>query len=132
MNPKSGSAGNAVSPSAPKVAEKADDADPGEASKAKARELETRTGKYGSIFIKPHKPLPSDEDKEKKPHWIELVMTDEANQPVVGEAYRVTLPDETVAEGSLDEKGFARIDGIEPGSCKVTFPNLDKEAWDDA
>ena len=27
---------------------------------------------------------------------------------------------------------FARIEGIEPGTCKVTFPRLDKEAWEKA
>jgi hypothetical protein len=45
--------------------------------------------------------------------------------------YRITLPDgETVAEGTLDDKGFARVDGIEPGTCKITFPDLDKDAWE--
>ena len=41
----------------------------------------------------------------------------------------MTLPDGTVAGGTLDEKGLARLEGIEPGSCKITFPNLDEEAW---
>jgi type VI secretion system secreted protein VgrG len=60
-------------------------------------------------------------------------MIDEANEPVTGMAYRVTLSDgETVAEGTLDEKGTARIEGIEPGNCKVTFPDLDKSAWEEA
>ena len=41
------------------------------------------------------------------------------------------LPDgETVAQGSLDEKGWARVDGIDEGSCKVTFLDLDKDAWE--
>jgi type VI secretion system secreted protein VgrG len=49
---------------------------------------------------------------------------------VPGEEYQVTLPDgSTVASGTLDEKGKARVEGIDPGSCKVTFPNLDKDAW---
>jgi hypothetical protein len=43
----------------------------------------------------------------------------------------VTLPDGTVHEGSLDHNGFARVDGIEnPGSCDITFPELDDGAWD--
>jgi hypothetical protein len=32
--------------------------------------------------------------------------------------------------GTLDGKDFARIDGIEPGTCKITFPELDKYAWE--
>ena len=56
----------------------------------------------------------------------------EDDEPVPGEVYRVTLPDGKVAEGTLDEKGFARVEGIDPGTCKVTFPNLDQEAWEKA
>jgi hypothetical protein len=41
------------------------------------------------------------------------------------------MPDKTVKEGTLNEKGWARVDGIkDAGQCKITFPNLDKEAWD--
>ncbi len=63
-------------------------------------------------------------------HWIEIEMVDEAEQPVVGEAYRVTLPDGKKVEGGLDEKGQVRIDGIkQPGWCRISFPNLDLAAW---
>jgi len=71
------------------------------------------------------------DDSEKK-SWIEIEMVDEDGKPVPGEEYRVTLPDNTVTGGTLDEKGYAKITGIDPGSCKVTFPNLDKEAWEKA
>jgi type VI secretion system secreted protein VgrG len=55
---------------------------------------------------------------------------DENGKPVPGEEYKVTLPDgSTVASGTLDAKGKARVEGIDPGSCKVTFPNLDKDSW---
>ena len=55
----------------------------------------------------------------------------EDDKPVTGMTYRITLPDgETVAEGTLNEKGFCRVDGIEPGSCKITFPLLDQDAWE--
>ena len=32
--------------------------------------------------------------------------------------------------GTLDNNGFARVDGIDPGTCKITFPELDKDAWE--
>jgi len=70
-------------------------------------------------------------DSEKK-SWIEIELVDDDGKPVPGEEYRVTLPDKTVTGGTLDEKGYAKIAGIDPGSCKVTFPNLDKEAWEKA
>ena len=129
-SPKSGKAGSAVSPAEPKVAEEADNASPGEVEKVKAEQLKTKTGKYGSQKLKPHKPPQTEEEKAKKPSWIEIELVDKKNKPVSGEAYRVTLPDgATVAEGTLDEKGFARVEGIDPGTCKVTFPNLEKQAW---
>jgi type VI secretion system secreted protein VgrG len=48
---------------------------------------------------------------------------------VPGEPYSITLPDSTVASGTLDNKGFARIEGIDPGMCQITFPQRDTEAW---
>ena len=57
-------------------------------------------------------------------------LVDEADQPVAGERYEVTMPDGSVAKGSLDGEGFARIDGIDPpGECQITWPDLDKDAW---
>ncbi len=132
MNPKSGKAGSPVSPAEPKSAEDADVADPGEAAKEKAEQIEAQKGKYGSTPAKPHKPPKNEEEKKVKNSWIEIEMVDEDGQPVPGLKYRVTLPDDSVSEGTLDGKGFARIEGIPPGSCKVTFPELDKDAWEPA
>jgi type VI secretion system secreted protein VgrG len=73
---------------------------------------------------------PNSEENKQKKHYIEIELMDENAKPAAGVAYRVTCPDGAVAEGTLDEKGFARVDGIDPGSCKVTFPDLDKEAWE--
>jgi type VI secretion system secreted protein VgrG len=74
---------------------------------------------------------PNNEENKEKKSWIEIELVDEEGQPVPGEPYRITLPDgTTVADGTLDEKGWARVDNIDPGSCKVTFPNLDKDAWE--
>ena len=132
-SPKSGKAGTAVSPAEPKAAEEADKANPGEVEKVKAEQIKNKTGKDGSEQIKPHKPPETKEEKQKKQSWIEIQMIDEENQPVTGEKYCITLPDgATVAEGTLDEKGSARVAGIEPGTCKITFPDLDKDAWEEA
>lgn len=127
---KSGSAGSPVSSADPVQAEEADKADPGEMAKVKAEQQQLQKGKYGSTSIKPYRPPQTREEKREKKSWIEIEMVGEDDNPIPGERYKITLADgETVAEGSLDEKGFARVDGIDPGSCKVTFPNLDREAW---
>jgi type VI secretion system secreted protein VgrG len=72
----------------------------------------------------PHKPDPT------KKSFVEIEMVDEDGKPVPGERYQITLPDGRVATGTLDSKGKARVEGIDPGSCKVTFPALDKDAWE--
>ena len=131
-SPKSGSAGSAVSPAEPKKAEEADKADPGEVDKIKAEQRQAQAGKYGSVKAKPFKAESEEkeEEEEKKKSWIEIEMVDEDDKPVTGMAYRITLADDSVVEGTLDDKGLARVDGIEPGTCKITFPTLDKDAWE--
>jgi hypothetical protein len=146
MGKKSGKAGNAVPPAAPKKPEDADIADPGKVSEIKAEQSKTKSGKYGSQKVKPFKP-PSEEEeakvveegknqtkdekeKEKKASWIEIELVGEDDEGIPGEKYKITLPDDSVAEGTLDEKGFARVEGFEKGTCKVSFPELDKEAWE--
>ncbi len=129
-SPKSGNAGAAVTPADPDVAFDADDANPGAVEQIKAAQLQTKTGKYGSAQVKPHKPPQTPGEQATKTSWIEIKLVDEQNNPVPGEPYSVTLPDgETVAAGTLDEKGFVRIEGIEPGTCQITFPQRDKGAW---
>jgi hypothetical protein len=47
----------------------------------------------------------------------------------VGEPFVVTLPNGQEVRGVLDAKGAARIEGIDPGTCKVSFPERDKDGW---
>lgn len=129
-SPKDGKAGTLVSPASPREAQKADVADPGEVEKTKAEQQQLGKGKYGQTPTKPFKPGNSpDSDEKPKAGWIEIVLEDEDGNPVAGEAYSVGLPDGTTATGTLDEKGFARVEGFDPGSCSISFPNLDESAW---
>ena len=89
--------------------------------------IEKKEGKYGAASFEPHKP--TEEDIEEK-SWIEIELVDEEDNPVPGEKYRVTLPNGKVAQGTLDNKGFAHVGGIDPGTCQITFPDLDKDAWE--
>ena len=130
MGRKSGRAGTAVKPSAPTAAEDADFADPGKMAKIKADQIEKEEGKYGSQKETPHKTDDEEKDETAAQSWIEIELVGEDEAPIPGEAYKLTLSNGAVANGTLNEKGFARIEGIESGSCKITFPNLDKEAWE--
>jgi type VI secretion system secreted protein VgrG len=132
MGAKSGKAVKAVTPAQPEAADDADVADPGEVAKAKAEQVEQEAGKYGEAPKKAHKEPETEEEEEKKTAWIEIELIDEADEPVPSEKYEITLPDGSVAKGTLDGDGFARVDGIEPGSCEIAFPDLDKDAWEKA
>jgi hypothetical protein len=135
MKSKKGKSLTPVTPATPDSAEDADDADPGAVAEIKAEQIKTKSGKYGSEKVKPFKaPEPDEaEDEDEQTSWIEVELVDMEDNPVPGEAYEITLADgETVASGTLDENGLARVDGTEPGTCKITFPNLDKDAWEPA
>ncbi|MEJ7712153.1 MAG: hypothetical protein WKF84_20405 [Pyrinomonadaceae bacterium] len=125
----SGSPGMLVSPTKPEEAEIADNADPGDEAATWKNQRSAMTPAKQAAFEVPTHEEKAEENKEKK-SWIEIVLEDEDGKPVPGEAYQCTLPDGVVIDtGTLDEKGYARVNCIEPGSCKITFPNLDKDAW---
>ncbi len=124
-----GMPGMIVPPLDPEEAEIADNADPGsKAPTYKNQRANIPRPKIPSFTKPSHKPN-SPKNKDKK-SWIEVQLFDQDGDPVPGERYRVTLPDgTTIAEGSLDEKGFAKVKNIDPGNCKITFPRLDGRAW---
>mgnify|MGYP003653708502 FL=1 len=134
MKAKSGKTVTVVAPSKPQEAFEADEANPGKVAEVKAKQVEKKEGKYGSTVIPAHKALQDQtpEEKEENTSWIEIELLDEEDAPVPGEKYEIELPDGTFAKGTLDGDGFARVDGIKPGECKVSFPELDKEAWSQA
>jgi hypothetical protein len=62
-------------------------------------------------------------DEEPK-SWIEIELVDDAGRPVPDEEYCIHTGDGRVRSGTLDASGRAREDGIDPGTCQVTFPRL--------
>jgi hypothetical protein len=140
---KSGTAGSIVAPTDPEVAVEADVADPGESTQIQSSQQQSQSGSGGSTVAPAHRPAQqqsssseeaadSEEPTEAKTSWIEIELIGEDDQPIPGEPYRITLPDGTVADGTLDEKGQARVEGFASGNCTLTFPNLDKDAWEKA
>ena len=61
--------------------------------------------------------------------WIEIKLIDQDGNPVPGEEFSVQLPDGSPFDGYLDDQGFYRLEGIDPGTCQVTFPNFDTQDW---
>ena len=66
---------------------------------------------------------------QKKKTWIAIELVGEDDKPIPGACYRIILPDGTSEEGTLDSAGRTRVDDIDPGTCVVTFPDLDQDAW---
>lgn len=65
--------------------------------------------------------------------WVEVQMVDLAGEPVANERCKIVLPDGTVRETKTNYVGRIRIDGLTtPGSCEVSFPDLDADAWERA
>jgi len=125
--PGVGPGANPKSPTSANAAQIADDSKPG----AKTY-IEQRAAMSPSDLAADGAPWhdPNSEENKDKKHWIAIKLEDEEGKPVPGERYRITLPDgQTLAEGSLDEKGEAKVENIDAGNCKVTFPDLDKDAW---
>ncbi len=93
----------------------------------------TRTNCAAEQALAAHQdsPLLAEGDPKKK-SWVEVSLVNEDGKPVPYERYRVVAPDGTAREGFLDSEGLARVEGIDPGTCKISFPKLDKEAWEPA
>jgi type VI secretion system secreted protein VgrG len=127
----SGSAASLVSPVSPLEPAAADNADPGAAAKSGSQQASA--GAMSALAIAPSDAPshdPNSSENKGKEHWIEIELVDEDGNSLAGEPYRITLPNgTTVASGTLDNKGWARVDHIDAGTCQVTFPNLDKDAW---
>jgi hypothetical protein len=70
-------------------------------------------------------------EAQPKTTWIAIRLVDDGSppRPVPFRRYRVELPDGSTREGTLGEDGTAVVRDIEPGACRVTFPDLAPEAW---
>ena len=73
---------------------------------------------------------PPEKAKEKKA-WIEIMLVDMKGNPVPNARYKITPPGGGAPqEGRLNQYGQAGYYNIEAGECKITFPDLDKDAWE--
>jgi hypothetical protein len=91
------------------------------------------SGATASTKAPPFTPMTKEQAKEqgRKLHFIEIRLVDQDGDPVPHEAYQITMPDGSVASGTLDKHGRARIDGIpDEGTAKVSFPRFDESTWE--
>ena len=68
-------------------------------------------------------------DESTRRTWVEVELLDQNRRPVKGAKVEITLPDGSTTRGNLSSEGTLRVNGIDPGSCSVTFPDLDGREW---
>jgi type VI secretion system secreted protein VgrG len=124
-DPESVTQCSTVAPTKPTAAKEASNSSAGNVEQVQAGQRSTSTPTYGHQSVKAH--VKNEENKDKT-HWIEILLVDDAGQPVPGESLEIKCPDGTVATRTTDDKGLARVDFLDAGSCDITFVNLDKEA----
>jgi hypothetical protein len=63
--------------------------------------------------------------------WVEIQLFDDDSppKPVPLKKFKITLPDGSTREGVLDDAGKVAFEGIDPGTCKVSFPELNGPDW---
>ncbi len=129
--PTPGAAGSLVAPTAPTAPQEADDADPVKVTKARTDQREEGKGKYATTEAVPFKPGKGiGTDEEKKKNFIAIKVVDKDGHPVAGEPYKIILPDgKEYATGATDDKGCAKVEGVDAGQCKVILPLRDKTTW---
>lgn len=60
--------------------------------------------------------------------WVEIELLDMEGRPVPYERYWIKLPDGTVREGVLDERGCAFFDDLDTGQCTIRWLGRDEGA----
>jgi uncharacterized Zn-binding protein involved in type VI secretion len=66
---------------------------------------------------------------EAKATWIEIQMNDRAGFGVANTKFRLETPDGKIVHGVTDGNGLGRVEGIQPGNHKITFPDLPPDGF---
>jgi len=61
--------------------------------------------------------------------WVEIELLDDLGKPVPNEKYSIKVPGGVIASGTLDANGRARVTGLDPGTCDISFPGIDAREW---
>jgi type VI secretion system secreted protein VgrG len=117
--------GTIVPPTKPTAAKEAAKSSAGKVEQVQPGQRQTSTPDYGTQSVKAHV---LNEENADKTHWIEVLLIDDADQPVAGESVDIKCPDGTVASRTTDDKGLALVEYLDSGACDITFINLDKDA----
>ncbi|GEM_PF-4425034 len=79
------------------------------------------SGQLGAPNVPMAQPAPLVDNED----WIEIEILDDRQVPVVGTTLHFSLPDGSTRTATTDSFGLARVIGLPPGNCEVTFLELD-------
>ncbi len=88
----------------------------------------------GSGTPKPGVAAPGGKDdgsklSEAKAAWIEIQMNDKGGFGVANTKFTLETPDGQIIHGVTDGNGLGRVEGIQPGNHKITFPDLPQDGF---
>jgi len=61
--------------------------------------------------------------------WIEIQMNDRAGFGVANTKFKLETPDGKIIHGVTDGNGLGRVEGIQPGNHKISFPDLPQDGF---
>ena len=64
-----------------------------------------------------------------KSSWIVVELLNDEGRPMTGERVLIELPKGEQFEGALDKNGRIRVEGIDPGTCTISFPDRERADW---
>lgn len=74
-------------------------------------------------------PPPRAAPRVKERHWIEIEMVGADGVGLAGLQYVIETADKDRHTGVTDRNGLARLDDVVVGTCKISFPGLDRDTW---
>jgi uncharacterized Zn-binding protein involved in type VI secretion len=79
-------------------------------------------------------PASGERDKDStaestKSSWIEIQMNDRGGFGLANTKFRLETSAGKIIEGVTDGNGLARVDGIDSGNHKISFPDLPPDGW---
>jgi hypothetical protein len=75
------------------------------------------------------RPRPPRPPSDNELTFIEIELRDDADQPVPNARYIIVAPGDDTREGTTNQEGRARQDGLIPGTCTVSFPDIHGPEW---
>jgi len=120
----------------PKEAREAITAEPGalekwkaEAAKAADNAIDSVKAKGGGGSGEGGGDAAGQEENPKQLTWIGIELVDETSGKPVPYARYIAKVGSQMFDGTLDQDGKAKIEGIEDGSAEVQFPDIHGDEW---